>query len=71
MLNERTISISTGSACHSGENKPSHVLQAIDNTPETLEGAIRISLSEMNTMQEVEMFLQELEAVINILTRYN
>ena len=71
MLNERNISISTGSACHSGENKPSHVLQAIDNTPETLEGAIRISLSEMNTMQEVEMFLQELEAVINILTRYN
>ena len=71
MLDERNISISTGSACHSGENKPSHVLQAIDNTPETLEGAIRISLSEMNTMQEVEMFLQELEAVINILTKYN
>lgn len=43
-LNDENIYVSTGSACHSGDLSPSHVLKAIGVPDDYIMGTIRISL---------------------------
>lgn len=52
MLSARGLMVSTGSACTSGNNEPSHVLLAMGVSPELARGAVRITLNEYNTMEE-------------------
>lgn len=48
------LAISTGSACSSGVETPSHVLQAL-NLPESLiDGALRIGIGKFTTYEEIE-----------------
>ena len=70
MLDDRDIAVSTGSACHSGIKTPSSTLVSIGVPDEFLFGTIRISLSHMNTMDEVDKFITNLKEVIEILKRY-
>ena len=70
MLDDRGIAISTGSACHSGVSTPSSTLVSIDVPEEYLHSAIRISISHMNTMSEVEYFIKNLKEVVEILRKY-
>lgn len=58
LLNEKGICASSGSACTSGSDAPSHVLLAIGRPPETARGALRISLSDENTPQEIEYIIR-------------
>ncbi len=53
-LGLKGICVSTGSACASGSLDPSHVLLGIGLPHEVAHGSIRISLSEYNTMEQVE-----------------
>ncbi len=54
-LEEKSIYVSTGSACSSRRNTISHVLNAIDLGKIEAEGAIRFSLSYMNTKEEMKI----------------
>ncbi len=56
------IAISTGSACSSGVETPSHVLKAMHLSEAVVEGSLRIGLGKFTTDQEVE-------AAANILTQ--
>ena len=60
-LEARQIYVSTGSACSSHGQKVSLGLLAMGRKPAEAEGALRFSLSPMNTMEEIE---QAAEAVI-------
>ena len=51
-LEQKGIYVSTGSAC-SSKKKGSHVLNAIGITQNDIEGAIRFSLSDLNTKEEI------------------
>lgn len=51
-LDRRGICVSSGSACNSGSLEPSHVLSSIGVPGDYINGTIRISLSEQNTMEE-------------------
>lgn len=53
-LNQKGICVSAGSACNSGSLEPSHVMKAIGVEDDYINGTIRITLSEQNTMQECE-----------------
>lgn len=55
------IAVSAGSACASGTNIGSHVLEAIGASPD--KGAIRFSFSKYNTMQEVEYVVEKLSTL--------
>jgi cysteine desulfurase len=58
------LAISTGSACSSGVESPSHVLQAI-GLPEYLqEGALRISVGKFTTDEEIDRSAEILTAAI-------
>jgi len=48
------LAISTGSACSSGVEAPSHVLQALDLSPGITEGAIRIGIGKFTTDEEIK-----------------
>lgn len=54
MLEEQGLYVSSGSACHSRRQEPSHVLQAMGKEKEALYGAIRLSLSHLNTLDEIQ-----------------
>lgn len=47
------LAISTGSACSSGVEAPSHVLQALQLDELLLEGALRISIGKFTTDEEI------------------
>ncbi len=53
-LDRQDIFISTGAACSAGASRPSHVLKALGYNNDRLTGAIRISVSESNTIGEIE-----------------
>ena len=48
------LAISTGSACSSGVETPSHVLTAMGLKEEVIEGALRIGLGKFTTDEEIE-----------------
>ena len=53
-LDRQDIFISTGAACSAGASQPSHVLKALGYNNDRVRGAIRISVSESNTIGEIE-----------------
>ena len=66
-LSQRGIYVSSGSACSSKSLTPSVVLTSIGLKHEQAHGAIRFSLSKMNTMEEVERVVEAMKEVAGIL----
>ena len=67
LLDANGIAASSGSACTSGSLDPSHVLLAIGRPHEVAHGSLRLTLSEENTMEEVEYMLKEIPQVVSYL----
>ncbi len=67
MLDAKGISASSGSACTSGSLDPSHVLLAIGRVHDVAHGSLRLSLSEYNTMEEMDYILEEVPQVVEYL----
>jgi len=66
MLEEKEVYVSTGSACSSNSKKKgSHVLNAMGLSPDEIEGAIRFSFSDENTLEEAEYALGAITEVVN------
>ena len=59
-LDRAGYAVASGSACSSDSTDPSPVLLAMGVTPALAQGAVRVSLSHNNTMQEVQGFLNAL-----------
>ena len=68
LLGEKGICIGTGSACSHG--KVSRVLLECGVKRTEAEGAIRISMSALNTDEEINIFLEELTAAVGQLKRF-
>lgn len=64
MLDQMGIACSTGSACSSGSNEPSHVLRAIGLPPEIAQGSLRLTLGDENTEEDVEYVLKALSETV-------
>jgi cysteine desulfurase len=54
LLDQYGICASTGSACTAGSAEPSHVLRAMRVPADWVQGAVRFSLSHLNSPNEVE-----------------
>ena len=65
-LEQDGIYVSTGSACASNHAsaKGSHVLNAMGLSPKEIEGAIRFSFSEFNTIEEMEYTVEKVKAAV-------
>lgn len=64
MLDMRDICASSGSACTSGSLDPSHVLLALGLSPELARGSLRLTLSEDNTRDEIDIVVEELKQIV-------
>lgn len=64
MLDMEGICGSSGSACTSGTLDPSHVLLAIGLPHEIAHGSLRLTLSEENTMEEMDCVLEALKKIV-------
>lgn len=65
-LESEGICVSTGSAC-SSKKAGSHVLGALEFTKQEKDGAIRFSLSEYNTIEEMDIVVKALEKNVNMI----
>lgn len=69
LLSNEGICCSSGSACSAGSLKPSHVLLALGLSHETAQSALRFSLCEYNTMDEVHTIITKVTEAVNRLRR--
>lgn len=67
LLDARGICASSGSACTSGSLDPSHVLLSIGVPVEIAHGSLRLSISEYNTMEEMEHIVKSVPEVVSYL----
>ena len=64
LLDMKGVCASSGSACTSGSLDPSHVLLAIGRVHDVAHGSLRLSLSEYNTMEEMEHIAKTVPEVV-------
>ena len=64
MLDMAGICGSSGSACTSGSLDPSHVLLAIGLPHEIAHGSLRLTLSEENTMEEMDYVVEKIKEIV-------
>ena len=64
LLDQNGVCGSSGSACTSGSLDPSHALLAIGLPHEIAHGSLRLTLSEKNTMEEVDFTVDKLKGII-------
>ena len=63
-LDLKGIAVSGGSACQSGSNKGSHVLNTILNENEAQKTSVRFSFSKYNTKKEVDIVIEVLKELL-------
>ena len=66
-LDANGICVSSGSACTSGSLDPSHVLLAIGRVHDVAHGSLRLSLSDYNTMEEMDHILTVVPQIVQLL----
>ncbi len=64
MLDMKGICASSGSACTSGSLDPSHVLLAIGLPHEIAHGSLRLTVSEENTLEEMETVVEAVKEIV-------
>ena len=67
LLDAKGICASSGSACTSGSLDPSHVLLSIGVPVEIAHGSLRLSISEYNTMQQMDHIVKSVPEVVSYL----
>lgn len=63
-LDENGICVSSGSACSSGNTKPSHVLTAINIQEKYVNSAIRTTFGDTNTFEQIDYLIKCLKNII-------
>ncbi len=64
MLDMKGICASSGSACTSGSLDPSHVLLALGLKHEEAHGSLRMTISEENTKEEMDVVVEHLRQIV-------
>ena len=67
-LEDKGIYVSAGSACSSHSKKLSNTLNSIGLGKEYIDSTIRISFSKYNTKDEIDIFINEIDSLIKVLS---
>ncbi len=67
LLDQNGICASSGSACNAGSLDPSHVLLALGIPYELAHGSLRLSICELNTMEEIDYILKVVPEAVEAL----
>ncbi len=63
-LDVKGFSVSTGAACSAGNPEPSPVLLSMGYTKEEAQSSLRVSFGVGNTLNEVDLFVDELKEIV-------
>jgi cysteine desulfurase len=66
LLDERGVSVSTGSACQAGVPEPSHVLLAMGVEEKTAKGALRFTLGRTTTQAHIDYLIEVFPEVVSL-----
>lgn len=66
LLDQRGFSVSTGSACHAGVSEISHVLLAMGVSEMEAAGALRFTLGDATTPEQIGALLETLPEVVSV-----
>lgn len=69
-LEDKGVYVSAGSACSSNHPRPSETLMAIGVPAKELENSIRISISVMNTMEEMDCAAESIASLVPFLRKF-
>ena len=64
LLDMKGISVSTGSACASGESTPSHVLTALNIPIELIHSSLRFTIGAFTTKEDLDYVVEELKIIV-------
>ena len=64
LLDMKGISVSTGSACASGESTPSHVLTALNIPIELIHSSLRFTIGAFTTKEDLDYVIDELKIIV-------
>lgn len=64
LLDEAGVQVSTGSACMTGKQQPSHVQKAMGFSDEQARSSLRISLSSFTTREEVDEAVEKIKKAV-------
>ena len=67
LLELSDVALSSGSACTSDQQIPSHVLQALGASDEQIRGSVRFGLGRFNNESEIDYVCQRLENTVKTL----
>lgn len=70
-LDQQGYAVSSGSACSSSSNEPSHVLMAMGIDRELSRNAIRVSTGKDTRMEEIDGFCDALQGQLDMLKRFS
>lgn len=68
-LDTKGIAASSGSACKSGNPKPSATLEAIGLALEWTKGGLRLTVGQHNTVDEIDYAIETIEAIVKKLRK--
>ncbi len=68
-LDQRGIAASSGSACKTGDEKPSAVLERLGYGPEWTRGGLRLTLGHSTTSDDIEIVLDALPEAVALIRR--
>lgn len=71
LMDQEGICSSSGSACTSGSLDPSHVLLSMGIPVESAHGSLRLSLSEYNNEEEVDIIINSIHKVVSYLRSFS
>lgn len=69
MLDAAGIEAATGSACSTGDLKPSHVLAALGHSDELIHGSVRFSFGRGTTREDIDTILSVFPNIVTTLTQ--
>jgi len=64
LLDESGVQVSTGSACMTGKQQPSHVQMAMGIPPQQARSSLRISFSGMTTREETQEAVEKIKVAV-------
>jgi len=64
LLDMKGVSVSTGSACASGELAPSHVLSALNLPLEQIHSSLRFTIGAFTTKEDLDYVISELKIIV-------
>lgn len=65
LLELRDIAVSSGSACSSAENRPSHVIENLGVSAERLHSAVRFGIGRTNTLEEIQYTIDQVAQAVS------